>query len=108
MKYMLLTYLDEQALGKSERQAYYTQSTQLAQELLRSGHYLAAATLHPTVTATSVGSGTNNYLDVAAGKTLIFSGTITNLSSEGDRSLADQAQLGKAPVARRHQADFVE
>ena len=55
MQYMLLIYLDEQqALTESERQDCYVKSAQLAQELHASGHFLAAAPLHPTSTATTV------------------------------------------------------
>ena len=54
MKYMLLVYLDEQALGDSEREHCYVESAQLTQDLNRSGHYLHASPLHPVATATSV------------------------------------------------------
>ena len=54
MKYMLLIYMEENALSESEREHCYQESTQLAHELETSGHYLAAAPLHPTSTATSV------------------------------------------------------
>src|SRR5438093_12376338 len=54
MKYMLLIYLDEQALSEAERQECYAESTQLAQEIHSSGQYLAANPLHPTSMATSV------------------------------------------------------
>ena len=54
MKYMLLIYLDEQALSEPERQECYAESTQLAQQIHSSGQYLAANPLHPTSTATSV------------------------------------------------------
>jgi hypothetical protein len=54
MKYMLLIYVDEQALSETERQACYAESTQLAQQLHASGQYLAANPLHPTSVATSV------------------------------------------------------
>lgn len=54
MKYMLLIYLDEQALSEAERQQCYAESTQLAQEIHSSGQYLAANPLHPTSMATSV------------------------------------------------------
>ncbi|HSU59810.1 MAG TPA: YciI family protein [Bryobacteraceae bacterium] len=54
MKYMLLIYMEENALSESEREHCYQESTQLAHELEASGHYLAAAPLHPTSTATSV------------------------------------------------------
>ena len=54
MRYMLLIYLDEQALSEAERQECYEESTQLTHELEASGQYLAAAPLYPTSTATSV------------------------------------------------------
>jgi hypothetical protein len=54
MKYMLLIYLDEQALSEAERQECYAESTQLAQEIHSNGQYLAANPLHPTSMATSV------------------------------------------------------
>ena len=55
MKYMLLVYLDEEyALTEPEREHCYVESAQLCQDLATSGHYLAAAPLHPTSTATSV------------------------------------------------------
>src|SRR5947208_6376028 len=54
MQYMLLVYLDEQALSEKEREECYTESIGLTHELSRSGQYLAAAPLYPTATATSV------------------------------------------------------
>ena len=54
MKYMLLIYLDEQALSETERQDCYAESTQLAQELHSNGNYLGANPLQPTSMATSV------------------------------------------------------
>jgi hypothetical protein len=54
MKYMLLIYLDEQALSESERQECYQESTQLAHQIHSSGQYLAANPLQPTSMATSV------------------------------------------------------
>ncbi len=54
MKYMLLIYLDEQALSETERQECYVESTQLAQQIHTSGQYLAANPLQPTSMATSV------------------------------------------------------
>ncbi len=54
MKYMLLIYLDENALNETERQECYAESAQLAQDLNSNGQYLATAPLHPTSTATSV------------------------------------------------------
>jgi hypothetical protein len=54
MKYMLLIYLDEQALNETERQECYAESTELAHEIHASGQYLAANPLQPTSMATSV------------------------------------------------------
>jgi len=54
MRYLLLIYIDEQSMGETEREHCYVESTQLAQELNSSGHYLGANPLHPVSTATSV------------------------------------------------------
>jgi hypothetical protein len=54
MKYMLLVYLDEQALSETEREHCYVESAQLAQDLNSAGQYLDASPLHPIATATSV------------------------------------------------------
>jgi hypothetical protein len=54
MKYMLLVYLDEQAMTDEERDHCYVESAQLAQDLNASGQYLDASPLHPVATATSV------------------------------------------------------
>jgi hypothetical protein len=54
MKYMLLVYLDEQALSEAEREHCYVESAQLARDLNSSGRYLDASPLHPISTATSV------------------------------------------------------
>jgi hypothetical protein len=55
MKYMLLVYLDEQAMNEAERAECYVESAQLAQELHAKGQYLGCNPLHPVSTATSVG-----------------------------------------------------
>jgi hypothetical protein len=54
MKYMLLLYLDEHSLSESERETCYAESAFFANQIKETGHYLAAAPLHPTSTATSV------------------------------------------------------
>ena len=54
MKYMLLVYLDEQAMTDTEREHCYVESAQLTQQLNSSGQYLDASPLHPISTATSV------------------------------------------------------
>jgi hypothetical protein len=54
MKYLLLIYMAEDAMNEAERETCYKESTQLAQDLHASGHYLSANPLHPISTATSV------------------------------------------------------
>jgi hypothetical protein len=54
MKYMLLVYLNEQAMNDTEREQCYVESTQLTQELHARGQYLNASPLQPVATATSV------------------------------------------------------
>jgi len=54
VKYLLLIYRDEQAYEGIDLGSYRDESVQLAHELNANGHYLAAAPLHPTTTATSV------------------------------------------------------
>jgi len=54
MKYMLLVYLEEQALSEAEREHCYVESAQLTQQLNSTGQYLGASPLHPISTATSV------------------------------------------------------
>jgi hypothetical protein len=54
MKYMLLVYMDENAMTDDERQHCYVESAQLTQDLNANGQYVAAGPLHPVSTATSV------------------------------------------------------
>jgi hypothetical protein len=54
MRYILLIYLEEQALDEKEREACYQESSQLCHELAAKGNFLATAPLYPTTTATSV------------------------------------------------------
>jgi hypothetical protein len=54
MKYMLLVYLDEEAMTEAEREHCYVESAQLTQDLNSTGHYVDASPLHPVETATSV------------------------------------------------------
>lgn len=54
MKYMLLVYMDEQAMTDEERRHCYIKSAELTQELNASGQYVAAGPLHPVATATSI------------------------------------------------------
>ncbi|REK18951.1 MAG: YciI family protein [Planctomycetota bacterium] len=54
MKYLLLIYMDEQAMDEQEYQACYVESAGVAQQLAEKGQYLSANPLHPVATATSV------------------------------------------------------
>jgi len=54
MQYVLLIYLEEQALSDSERQQCYKDSAAFAHTLNASGQYLYTTPLQPTSTATSV------------------------------------------------------
>jgi hypothetical protein len=54
MRYMLLIYMDENALSQTEREHCYQESTELAHELDTHGKYVSCAPLHPTSTATSI------------------------------------------------------
>jgi hypothetical protein len=100
MKYMLLIYLEEQALGETEREQCYLESAQLAQEIDSSGQYLAAAPLHPTSTATSI--------RVRDGKRLVTDGPFAETREQlGGFFLIDAKDLDEAigiaariPVAR--------
>jgi hypothetical protein len=101
MRYMLLAYLDEQALDQTERERCYGESIQLTQELSASGHYLAAAPLHPTATATS--------LRVREGRRLVTDGPFAETREQlGGYFLIEARDLDEAigiaariPAARR-------
>lgn len=54
MKYMLLVYLNEDALTENERQQCYKDSAALSRNLHASGMYLAASPLQSVTVATSV------------------------------------------------------
>jgi hypothetical protein len=54
MKYMLLVYMNEQAMSETERAECYVKSAQLAREIHSNGQYLDASPLHPVSTATSI------------------------------------------------------
>ena len=54
MKYVLLIYMEENAINQTEREHCYVESAQLARELHANGQFLSTAPLHPVATATSV------------------------------------------------------
>ena len=89
MKYMMLVYLDEQAMSESEREHCYVESAQLAQDLSASGKYLAASPLHPVSTATSV--------RVRSGKRLVTDGPFAETREHlGGYYLVDARDLDEA------------
>jgi len=100
MNYMLLVYLDEEALGENARQECYVESAELARELHSSGRYVDAAPLHPTSTATSV--------QVRDGKRLVTAGPFAETREQlGGYFLINAKDLDEAiaiaariPVAR--------
>ncbi len=54
MKYLLLIYMNENAMSETEREQCYKDSTQLAHDLTVNGQYLSANPLQPIAMATSV------------------------------------------------------
>ena len=89
MKYILLIYLDENAMSETERAQCYVKSTQLAQELQAKGQYLATAPLHPVATATSV--------QVRDGKSLVTDGPFAETREQlGGFFLVDAPDLDQA------------
>lgn len=66
MKYLLLIYMDENAMSDTEREHCYGESAQLAQSLHTKGQFVTSAPLHPVATATSV--------RVREGKSLVTDG----------------------------------
>ncbi|HUE83056.1 MAG TPA: YciI family protein [Pyrinomonadaceae bacterium] len=91
MKYMLLVYLNEQALTESEREHCYVESAQLARNLKSSGNYLSAGPLHPISTATSV--------RMRNGKRLVTDGPFAETREQlGGYYLIEAADLDEAIV----------
>ena len=89
MKYMLLVYLDEQALTEEERSHCYVESAQLAQDLSARKQYVDASPLHPVATATSV--------RVREGKRLITDGPFAETREQlGGYYLVEAENLDEA------------
>ena len=89
MKYMLLVYLDEQALSEMDREHCYVESAQLARDLSAGGKYISAGPLHPVATATSV--------RVRNGKRLITDGPFAETREQlGGYYLIDAKDLDEA------------
>jgi hypothetical protein len=89
MKYMLLVYLNEQAMNDAERQECYVEAAQLCHDLNAKGQYLAASPLHPVATATSV--------RVRGGKRLVTDGPFAETREQlGGYYLIDAKDLDEA------------
>jgi len=89
MKYMLLIYLEENAMSEAERNHCYVESAQLAQNLHSNGQFLATAPLHPVATATSV--------RVREGKRLVTDGPFAETREQlGGFFLIDAPKLDEA------------
>lgn len=101
MKYMLLIYMDEQAMNEQQRQDCYVESTQLCHDLESSGKFLGANPLHPVATATSV--------QVRDGKSVVTDGPFAETREQlGGYFLVDATDLdeaiaiaGRIPAARK-------
>jgi hypothetical protein len=89
MKYMLLVYLNEQAMNDTEREHCYVESAQLARDLSDNGQYLSASPLHPVAMATSV--------RVRNGKRLVTDGPFAETREQlGGYYLIDAQDLDEA------------
>jgi hypothetical protein len=101
MKYMLLIYMNENAMDETEREQCYTDSTQLAHDLQANGQYLSANPLQPVAAATSV--------RVREGKRLVTDGPFAETREQlGGYFLVDAKDLNAAiaiaariPAARK-------
>ena len=89
MKYMLLVYLEENAMDATEREHCYVESTQLTHDLNSKGQYLAASPLQPVSTARSV--------RVRDGKRLVTDGPFAEVREQlGGYFLIDVKDLDEA------------
>jgi hypothetical protein len=87
MKYMLLVYMNENAMTDDERQHCYVESAQLTQDLDAKGQYVAAGPLHPVSTATSV--------RVREGKRIVTDGPFAETREQlGGFYIVDAKDLG--------------
>jgi hypothetical protein len=89
MKYMLLIYMNENAMSEAERGQCYKDSTELARDLEAKGQYLGANPLQPVAMATSV--------RVRNGKRLVTDGPFAETREQlGGYFLIDAKDLDEA------------
>ena len=89
MKYMLLIYMEPNAMTEVEREHCYVESAQFAQNLNSSGQYLDASPLHPVATATSV--------RIRDGKSLVTDGPFAETREQlGGYYLVEAGDLDEA------------
>lgn len=89
MKYMLLVYMNEQAMDPTEREHCYVQSTQLCHELASRKQFVDASPLHPVSSATSV--------RIREGKRLVTDGPFAETREQlGGFYLVDVKDLDEA------------
>lgn len=74
MRYMLLIYMEENAMDQAQREHCYQESGQLAHELNRGGQFVSAAPLQPVSTATTV--------QVRTGKRLVMDGPFAEMREQ--------------------------
>jgi len=89
MKYMLLVYMDENAMTDAERQSCYVESAKLTQDLHAQGQYCGASPLHSVSSATSI--------RIRDGKSLITDGPFAETREQlGGFYLVDARDLDEA------------
>src|SRR5262249_40920653 len=89
MKYMLLVYMNENAMTDDERAHCYVESAQLTQDLNEKGQYVSAGPLHPVSTARS--------LRVREGKRLVTDGPFAETREQlGGFYIVEAADLDEA------------
>lgn len=89
MKYMLLIYMNENAMNPAEREQCYKDSTALTHDLHARGQYVAASPLQPVATATS--------LRVREGKRMVTDGPFAETREQlGGYYIVNAANLDQA------------
>lgn len=89
MQYMLLIYLDENALSETQREQCYNDSAGFARQLHTKRQYVSAAPLYPTSSAKSV--------RVKNGKTMVTDGPFAETHEQlGGFFLIEAASIDEA------------